>query len=217
MVREKIRWNIYIAAAVITILVFSLGIGVGYIINNEKYDMIISDFENLQIQQNDMEVESMLINSLGADTCKNLRYEIEKTATQSTSIGEKLSYYDSEIMKNPDFIILKKNYIISLIKFWSYWELFKKNCNSSVNTVLYFYSIKDCGDCQAQGFVLTFLKERHPNDIMVFALDKDEDLYSLKLLKETYNVTKAPTLVINNQKYEGLKDINELKSLMNLS
>jgi glutaredoxin len=214
MVRQKVNWKVYTTAAIITIFVFSIGIGIGYMISNEKYNIMYYDMENLKVQQRDMEVESMLINSLGSNTCSNLNYEIEKTATQSTSLGEKLSYYNNEIMRNPDFLILKKNYIISLIQFWSYWEMFKKNCNSSVNTVLYFYSIKDCNECQAQGFVLSFLKEKYPSDIMVFAMDKDEDLYSLNLIKDTYNVTKAPTLVINNQKYEGLSDINELKSLL---
>ena len=49
---------------------------------------------------------------------------------------------------------------------------------------------------------------------MIFALDKDEDLFSLNLVKNIYNVTEAPTLIINDKKYEGLKDINELKELL---
>jgi hypothetical protein len=172
------------------------------------------DLDNLQLQQKDIEIEMLLINSAGVNSCDTLKYEIEKMATQSAELGQKVSYYDNEMIKNPDFFILKRSYMINLIQFWSYWELFKKNCNSSVNTVLYFYAIKNCSECQAQGFVLSFLKEKYPEKIMTFALDKDEDLYSLNLLKSIYNVTKAPTLIINNEKYEGLKDTNELKGLL---
>jgi len=214
MVKEKISWRVYMIAAVITLVVFSLGVGLGFLINNEKYDIIRSDLESLQLQQRDIETEMMLTNSLGANSCNTLNYEIEKTATQSADLGQKVSYYDNEMVKNPDFYTIKRNYIINLIQLWSYWELFKKNCNSSVNTVLYFYAIKNCDDCQAQGFVLSFLKEKYPDKIMTFALDKDEDLYSLNLIKNVYNVTTAPTLIINNKKYEGLKDINALKDLL---
>jgi glutaredoxin len=194
--------------------VFSLGVWLGYTVSNEKYNIIKYDMENLQVQQKDIETELLLTNSMGADSCSTLNYEIEKTATQSTELGQKVSYYDNEMIKNPDIFTIKRQYIINLIQLWSYWELFKKNCNSSVNTVLYFYAIKNCDDCQAQGFVLSFLKEKYPDNIMTFALDKDEDLYSLNLIKNVYNVTKAPTLIINNKKYEGLKDINALKDLL---
>ncbi len=214
MVKRKINWKVYITAAIITLVVFSLGVGLGFYISNEKYDIIRYDLENLQLNQKDIELELLLISSIGEQSCDTLKYEIEKTASLSTELGEKVSYYDKEMIKNPEFYILKKQYIMTLIEFWNYWELFKRNCNSSVNTVLYFYAINNCDDCQAQGFVLSFLKEEHPEKIMIFALDKDEDLYSLNLVKNIYNVTKTPTLIINNEKHEGLKDINALKELL---
>ena len=214
MVKRKISWRIYITAGVITLVVFSLGVGLGFFISNEKYGIIKYDLENLQLKQKDIELELLLISSIGEKSCETLRYEIEKTTSLSSELGEKVSYYDREMIKNPEIHIFKKQYIITLIEFWNYWELFKKNCNSSVNTILYFYAIKDCSECQAQGFVLSFLKDEYPEKIMIFALDKDEDLYSLNLVKSVYNVTIAPTLIINNEKYEGLKDINALKDLL---
>jgi len=214
MVKKRINWEVYIIAAVITLIIFSLGIGLGYFISNEKYSIIKNDLEELKLQQKDIELELLLTNSMGENSCNSLKYEIDKLAVLSSKLGDRVGMYDSEMIKNNDFYILKKQYILTLIEFWSYWELFKKNCNSSVNTVLYFYAIKNCNDCQAQGFVLSFLKDKYPDRIMVFALDKDEDLYSLNLLKNMYNVTQAPTLVINNKKYEGMKDMNQLKELL---
>lgn len=218
MVRENIHMKIYLAAAAITIVVFSIGVTIGIYISTEKYGSMTSDLANLQTQQNDIEVEFLLLNTIHRDnSCDIIRYEIDKAANTSSELGEKVSYYDQEIIKNPEFYSLKKNYILNLLQFWSYWEMYKSDCNSTVNTVLYFYSIKDCPDCQAQGFVLSFLKERYPSEIMVFSLDKDEELYSLGLVKNVYNVTKSPTLVVNNKVYEGLLDVNELKEIMTLS
>jgi glutaredoxin len=214
MVKKRVSWEVYIIAAVITLVIFSLGVALGFFISNEKYSIIKNDLEDLKLQQKDAELELLLINSLETKSCYSIKYEIDKMAVLSSKLGDRVSVYDTEMIKNADFYNLKQQYILTLIEFWNYWELFKKNCNSSVNTVLYFYSIKNCDDCQAQGFVLSYLKEKYPDKIMTFALDKDEDLYSLNLIKNTYNVTTAPTLIINNKKYEGLKDINALNDLL---
>jgi hypothetical protein len=215
---KKVETRIYLMAGLITAIVFTVGVAIGYSISSQKYNSMSSDLQNIQVQQKDLEIELLLINSLGEEkSCDTIKYEIDKTANQSVSLGEKVSYYDQEIIKNPDFFILKKNYIMNLIQFWSYWELYKTNCNSTVNTVLYFYSIKDCQSCDAQGYVLSFLKDKYPSEIMTFALDKDEDLYSLDLIKKVYNITSAPTLIVNNKKYESLMDVNQLKSIMTLS
>ena len=49
---------------------------------------------------------------------------------------------------------------------------------------------------------------------MEFAIDKEESLYSINLLKNVYNITEAPTLVINNNKYEGLMDSKSIEDLL---
>ena len=100
MVNDSISWKIYVMAGIITIVVFSLGVGIGYLISNEKYDIMFYDFENLRIQQRDIETELLLINSLGTQSCGTLKYEIEKTAVQSAELGEKVSLYDKEIIKS---------------------------------------------------------------------------------------------------------------------
>ena len=214
MVKRKIDWKVYIIAGIITLVIFLGGLGIGFLMSNEKYQIISSDLQELQIEQRDIELELLLLSSIGTQTCDTLRYEIDKTASLATDLGEKVSKYDTDVLKDVNFNILKKNYIITLIQFWSYWEIFKENCNSSVNTILYFYAIEDCTDCEAQGHVLSFLKQRYPQELMVFALDMNEELYSLNLLKNIYNVTKAPTLIVNNEKYENLIDSKELESLL---
>jgi glutaredoxin len=216
MVKSKVSKRIFALAAVITIIIFIIGIYFGYFISEEKFNSLKIDFERLQLQQKDTELESNLLNFIGLNSCESLNYELDKATSMASDLGGRVSYYDSEIIKNPEFYTLKKQYILTLIQYWSYWELYKKNCNSSVNTILYFYSIDGCDDCSKQGFVLTYLKQRYPKEIMIFALDYNEDLYSLNLLKNVYGIKTTPTLIINKEKYEGLKDLNSLKEVLNL-
>jgi len=213
---KKISWKVYLIAGIITIVIFSCGVGLGFFINENKFSSLKQELETIQTQQKDMESEILLANSLGKESCETLSYEIEKMTSIASNLGEKISSYNSEMVKDFEISNLKKYYMLSLIEYWYYWESFKKNCNSSVNTILYFYSLNNCNDCESQGYMLSFLKQKYPDKMMVFSLDADEDLYSINLLKRTYEVNKTPTLIINNKKYEGLTDLNELNRILTL-
>ena len=89
------------------------------------------------------------------------------------------------------------------------------DCNKNdFVTVLYFYSNDGCSDCSKQATILTYLKEKHPDNIMNFALDSDIDLNTVKMLKSIYDVSKTPSLVINEDKYDGLVDLDTMKQII---
>lgn len=212
----KVSWKVYGIAAILTVVIFFSGIGLGYYINKEKYDTIKLEFEKLRLSQHDTEMEFILLSSFGESSCETLKYELEKTTSLASELGSKVTYYDTiELNKVPEFYNLKREYILILIRYWFYWESFKESCNSTANTILYFYSIENCSECQDQGYILSYFKDKYPDQVMTFSLDLNEDLYSLNLLKNYFNVTKAPTLIINKVKYEGLKDKSDLELLLN--
>jgi len=213
---KKISWKVYLIAGIVTLVIFSSGIGLGFFISENKFSTLKQELETIQTQQKDVESEILLANSLGKGSCETLSYEIEKMTSIASNLGERIGSYGSEMLKDSEISNLKKYYMLTLIEYWYYWESFKKNCNSSVNTILYFYSLNNCNDCEPQGYMLSFLKQKYPDKMMVFSLDADEDLYSITLLKRTYEVNKTPTLIINNKKYEGLIDLNELNRILSL-
>ena len=216
MVR-KISWKTYLTAAVVTGVIFIVGINFGYLISGEKIEILRNDLENLIIQSQDTETGFTLLNSYGTQSCNSIRYELNKTTYLASKLGDRLIAFDiAETFKEAEYYNLRDQYMLTLVRFWLFWNLFKENCENSVNTILYFYSIGDCSDCTPQGLVLSTLKREYPEDIMIFSLDFNSDLYSINLLKNSFNITTTPTLIINRDKYEGFRDYNALKQILKL-
>ena len=91
----------------------------------------------------------------------------------------------------------------------------KESCNFDSTTVLYFFA-KSCERCDDQGFVLTYLKTVHKDRILIFALDADLDESSIKTLVSHFNIESYPSLVINDNVYEGFHNRNDLERILNL-
>ena len=80
---------------------------------------------------------------------------------------------------------------------------------------MYFYSNNDCSDCRTQGVILSFLKDKFKERLLIFSLDSDfteEPL--LGLVKRSFNITKSPTLIISEDKIEGFIDKDKLLNIL---
>jgi hypothetical protein len=149
-------------------------------------------------------------------SCNMLTQALEKVIDEAGKLGDKVSLYETtEKIKDESFYELKKDYTLTLIRYWFYVEEIKKNCDKgNLVTVLYFYSNQDCFDCLSQGTILTYMKQKYPQNLMVFALDYDLDLSIISSLKRVYGVQKVPSLVINGEKYEGLATLEKLNDVL---
>ena len=85
---------------------------------------------------------------------------------------------------------------------------------------MYFYTNKkddEKGDfkiSEEQGFILDDLYKRYPNQIVIFSFDINTDNPALNSLKEVYNITKVPTLVVNDQTYTIFLSLAQLKDML---
>ncbi len=106
------------------------------------------------------------------------------------------------------FYLLLKNYFET--------KKIKEECNENVITILFFYSNNPeyVGLSENEGIVLGFIKKKYGNDkIKVYSLDIDLDLQSISYLKERYNITRIPSLVIENEVY-GYLEKEELEEII---
>jgi len=59
------------------------------------------------------------------------------------------------------------------------------------------------------------MKNKHKNDLMIFALDTDVNLNSIKMIMRSYNITKFPSIVIDGQLYQGFVDKETMENIFN--
>lgn len=214
MVERKISREIYITAGIITFIVFILGVGLGFVLTNTRENIIAEqnnlqklDFESLQLQYLYLNVLSKEQNCPVAQTAlqKNLN-QIDKTRIQ-------LEGFLATILNenNEDFLNLKREYMISELRYWLLSIQVREICGNENVPILYFYSNNDCGDCVLQGNILTFLKDRYAEKILIFAIDADFDREpGIDIMKVSYGVKTTPALVVDDETYEGLMTKEDL-------
>jgi hypothetical protein len=217
MVKRRIAWEFYVFSAAITIFILFMGIYLGIFLSKGKIEELQSELTSLKLKQEDLVFELTLLTLNNKNvSCNLLTQALEKVIDEAGKLGDRVSLYETtEKIKDESFYELKKDYTLTLVRYWFYVEEIKKNCGkSNLVTVLYFYSNQNCFDCLSQGTILTYMKQKYPQNLMVFALDYDINLNIISSLKRVYDVQKVPSLVINGEKYEGLVTLEKLSEIL---
>ena len=197
----------YIIAGAITLGIFLLGLFLGLAIEGKRVNYIESvsrkqnlDFSSLQLQYAFIDQLSQEKNCLAVQKT----YEQNINNLESTRIRLENFDMDATINKN-EFDILKNEYLLAQIRYWLLAERTRNLCGTDIATILYFFSDeKECPDCDKQAFVLTYLKKKFKDKLLIFSFDsKFESEPMIPLLKNTYNVTKYPTIVIQGKPRNG--------------
>ncbi|MDI6806508.1 MAG: hypothetical protein QMD14_01685 [Candidatus Aenigmarchaeota archaeon] len=216
MVKRKISLEIYIIAGIITISVLIAGVYFGLFLSGEKVKFLESELARVRISGDDATLQFVLLNFFPNESCSILEERFYEIQMKTAKLGSKVEEYErTEKIKAPEFYELKKAYTIILLNYWYYAKKLKEECNQTFLTILYFYSNVYCPDCPKQGAALGYIKEKYREKAMIFSLDFDlgKELGSVKLLRLGYNVTIVPTLVVDDERYEGLVTADELEKI----
>ena len=202
----------YIIAGVITLGVFLLGLFLGLAIEGKRVNYI----ESLSRQQNldfsSLQLQYAFIDEMSQEkNCLAVQRTFEQNINNLESTRARLENFDTDATLNKkEFDVLKNEYILAQIRYWMLAERTRKLCGSDVVSVLYFFSDnKECPDCDRQAFILTYLKKRFKDKLLIFSFDsKFESEPMIPLLKKTYNITAYPTVVIEGKPKSKFQDKN---------
>lgn len=208
--------NIFIKAAILTTAVFLLGLFFGLWIGQEKVSELETDLSSLRGNIENTELQFLFLDVIkGNLSCNFLLSEANALGDESGRLAVQVERYENaQKIDDASYKQLKLSYTTVLIKDWLVLEKIKKTCNGQYATVLYFYSNKNCQKCQDQAIVLSYLKEKLKNGIMIFALDGDIGHNVVEALKQAYRINTYPTLVINGEAYKGYLDLNQTKEIL---
>ena len=216
MVKKKISTGFYLITLMITAIIFISGIYFGSFLNKMKVSELQNMVSDLEEKRTEQELNLLLANYLPNRSCDIMNYEAEEMIPQINELARKVTFYEeTKKFEEKDYEETKRNYMINLIKYWLYLENLKTNCDLNITTLIYFYSNKNCELCEDQGIILDYMKNKHKNDLMIFALDTDVNLNSIKMIMRSYNITKFPSIVIDGQLYQGFVDKETMENIFN--
>ena len=133
---------------------------------------------------------------------------------QLNSFGDKLTYLESISSPNDLNVDNLYNYYTVLeVKHFLFINEVNQKCDEKYPTILFFYK-NDCPSCKMQGLTLTALKQSSP-DVMIYSFNSHSDSKVVSTLKQMYDVSTAPSLVLNGEKVEGLQSREQISEELN--
>ncbi len=203
----KIR---FLTAFFLAAFIFLLIILVNNYFSEAKLSRLNSIYNDARIDVMDADVQYSI---LSENPCQALNFE--PMTNELFELGNKLTTMEERLGKNNKEVLdLKKYYSILEARQWLFLKKASKECKINTKPILFFYSNEeDCGDCEQQGFVLSYIRKALP-DVYVYSFDTNLNISAIRALKLNYNITQVPSLVINDKTYIGYMDTDILISTM---
>lgn len=202
----------YIFTLILTLAIFATAFFVSGFISDKRVADVKSIQDNISIDILSNETQFDLLNEV---SCSNLNDTI--LSPELSNLGDKLSSSETERgAKDTDIVYLKKYYSLLEIKDYLLSKKLAEKCSSKKSaSIIYFYSnIGDCEDCEKEGFVLTFLKEKYP-DLRIYSFDYNLSLSAVNSMKKIYKIDSGlPALVIGDKTYFGYKTIDQIEAML---
>jgi hypothetical protein len=169
--------------------------------------------ETLNLKMNSYELLFLLDNS--SMSCELYSEYVNNFDTETSNFGANLEYMeqhqgieDRELKMNY-FELETRDYLIS--------QKMIGACDINQSIILYFYSNTNCSLCKEQGFELDKLKKQvninNQTNVRTYTYDGDyNESAVIRALKKEFEISEYPTIIINGEKYEGLRRVQEIKN-----
>lgn len=199
---SEIKKYRYIAAIVLTVIIFSLGVLTSNLADDQRQSQLQ---DRLQEDTTDLQSKQLMVRYLDdRDACGLRQRGLTEIVEDYNDRLERVeSYEEDSFFQGTEFKSIRRSYVLAGIEYWMFAEETKEDCEDyNPNTVL-FFTEESCDNCDVQGETLSDIKRIYGEEVLIFSVYTDIDDGMVDLLKEQYNISESPALVINeNQTFK---------------
>lgn len=207
--------SIFLFALVITLIIFIFGFVLGQYMDNFRVNDV-----DLILKQSELDTESLFVENyfsdvFGLNDCQVAGSRFKDYSDKLAYIGNTLTSYENKKMFNKeDYELLRRRYFLLELRTYSLIKNLKDKCGlSNFNTILFFYD-PNHEESLKQGSALDKVVLNNKN-LYVFSIDRTFDEPFINLVKEHYNITTSPMIILNYDiKKEGFISSGEIKELL---
>jgi len=203
----------FVFAMIITIIAFFSGIYIGKLLAKSMFLEVENEILEIMNYVNSVFLAEKLLNFTSCDniTLEPIFETVSKLGRKLTVLEKELGVYDKKVL------LIKEYYILSLLESYRLLEEYNKRCGYKYIPILFFYSNDKeyYKDSIETGKILDYFVFKN-NKIKVFSIEgKLIDNPLIRMLKEKYNITIFPTIVINDSIIiAGVPDIKTLEKYL---
>ncbi len=207
-------------ALILTFVVFNIGIFLGYMLESSRIDKINKLYLEAEMELLDQRIQKDALEIIDFD-CDAMIKENIKFADKIYEEALLIQRYEDANQINPNIIFQHKRYDLLRTLFWINSMRIKEKCNSDYHNVVYFYqynnpSIEQKSKQRFFSKLLSQIKEKFGNNIMLIPIAGDNDISSINLLLDKYGIEELPVILIDEEfliyDLESMEDIEKYLS-----
>lgn len=213
----------YIMAAILTVTVFVMGVLFSNLMDDRRYQSLQNKIREDRVEMESRNLQLSYLKSLDVHSCSALKTGLSSIIEgYNYRLSKVQNYQENSFFNENRFRTIKREYILSGIRYWFYAEELKERCDYDADTVLFFtdnlFGESNCEECSNLGSELTILKKKYEDKFLLFSIPTSLDDGSVTMLERQFNITTTPSLVINGEKkIEGFHTSQEIEKKLNTS
>jgi len=214
---RRISKDKYVVAGIITLLIFSLGITLGFILEDYRYNLIEEVNMNQEINYLSLQMQYLFLTSFSnLDNCPMISATLKAAITDlEESLSKVIAYEEEQDVPESRRDMVMRRYALDNLRYWLLAIESKQKCQLDIVPIVYFYSTQ-CPSCPNQGTVLTFFKNKFGEKVLVFPINTElkQQEPMVEIVMSQFSINKLPTIIVNNKKYEGVVGQDQLKEII---
>ncbi len=199
MIKKQKR--IFLYALVATLVIFNFGIFMGYLLETTRVSEINDFYLKAEMELLDQRIQKEALDLIDLD-CELLVQENINFADRIFEEALLIQRFEDANRMNDEIIFQHKRYDLLRTLFWMNSMRIKEKCGSDYHNVVYFYdfdnpSLEQESEQRFFSHLLIEIKGEYGDNVMLIPIAADNDLPSVNLLLENYDVVELPTILID--------------------
>lgn len=217
--KRKLYKGAFWRAAVLTIVLFLIGVSLGVFIESLRSNSIREQYEDLEFQILDSKLRTSFYQIMEEDFCEVAVVDNLEFSDMIYEDGKRIEFYEKFDQFGDKLIEEKKKYSLLKTEFWLNSIILKDRCGSDYDIIVYFYKDDDSGGEEqkqkVQSRILGDIKEKYGAEVMLIPLPVDLGLSVIDAFVEIHDIDEVPAILINEEiKLEGLHSFEEIEKLI---
>jgi hypothetical protein len=204
MVGQKNRKHAFWQALVFAVVVFAVGLIMGFFLENNRANKIQFTLLNSEINILDDDLRNRIVSDFNISCDLALKSTFDFADKIYLEAG-KLEQYDAASKFGDGLLILHKRYDLLRTLLWTEAIDLRKKCENDFHTVVYLYKYES-EEINIDSMQLYYsrllldLKQKYPQEIILIPIAANTGLASVDLILENYGISEFPVVIIDENK-----------------
>lgn len=211
MNNKHVFWQALLAA----IIVFNIGVYLGYNIENSKVSKVSSLYAESELNLLDVRIHTEIYNANLLDCQQSIKENIN-FANRIYEEARVLDRLEDSVKLTESIKLQHKRYDLLRTLFWINSIKIKQQCKADYHNIVYFYrynqpSLEEKAKQEVFSRLLEELKNKYADKIMLIPIAGDNNISSVSMLESKYSINQMPSILIDEA--DKITDLSTLEQL----